>query len=329
MEQILSQDEVDALLKGIAGGEIEEPEEIPTEEEVGYTPYDFTRQQRIVQVKMPALDAINDGFMRAARTSLSSTLRRIIDLTAAPMELERFSAFLRTLPVPCSLQIFKMNPFRGHALLLMEPKLVFTLVENFLGGTGARSTRIEGRDFTAIEQKLILRVVNLLLADLQKAWKSMHPIQIQYVRSEINPQFAKICQPDDIVILNRYEIDMGRPIGSVTICIPLANLESVREKLLSSFQSDVSEEDLKIKRIVKETIRNARANFKVELGTTKMKARDILSLKKGDIVQLDQRSDEPLTCYVEGEPKFLGMPGIRKGNNSLLVRERITVRREE
>ena len=169
MEQILSQDEVDALLKGISGGEIEEPEEPIDAESLGYTPYDFTRQERIVQFKMPAMEAISDAFMRAVRNSLSTTLRRIIDLTSAPMELERFGAFVRTLPVPSSLQIFRMAPFRGNALIVLEPKLVFTMVENFLGGTGARNIRIEGRDFTAIEQRLIRRVVNLLLNDLENA----------------------------------------------------------------------------------------------------------------------------------------------------------------
>ncbi|MFH7321354.1 flagellar motor switch protein FliM, partial [Desulfurivibrio sp. D14AmB] len=250
MEQILSQDEVDALLKGIAGGDIEEPEEAVDAEALGYSAYDFTRQQRIVQVRMPAMDAISDAFMRAVRNSLSAALRRILDLTSAPMELERFGTFVRTLPVPSSLQIFKMAPFRGHALIVLEPKLVFTLVESFLGGSGARNIRIEGRDFTAIEQRLIRRVVNLLLTDMEKAWYSLQPLKVQHVRSEINPQFAKICQPEDVVLINRYDVDMDRAAGSITTCIPLANLESVKSKLMTTFQRDQSEEDISIQRTI-------------------------------------------------------------------------------
>ncbi len=323
MEQILSQDEVDALLKGISGGEIEEPEEPIDAESLGYTPYDFTRQERIVQFKMPAMEAISDAFMRAVRNSLSTTLRRIIDLTSAPMELERFGAFVRTLPVPSSLQIFRMAPFRGNALIVLEPKLVFTMVENFLGGTGARNIRIEGRDFTAIEQRLIRRVVNLLLNDLEKAWYSLQPLKVQFVRSEINPQFAKICQPEDIVIINRYDVDMDRAVGSITSCIPLNNLESVKAKLLTTFQRDQSEEDLAIQRVLKENIKNVGVEMKVELGTTKIPAGDIMELGVGDIIQLDRRTDELLPAFVAGERKYMGTPGIHRGNHAFLVKRKV------
>ena len=323
MEQILSQDEVDALLKGISGGEIEEPEEPIDAESLGYTPYDFTRQERIVQVKMPAMEAISDAFMRAVRNSLSTTLRRIIDLTSAPMELERFGAFVRTLPVPSSLQIFKMAPFRGNALIVLEPKLVFTMVENFLGGTGARNIRIEGRDFTAIEQRLIRRVVNLVLNDLEKAWYSLQPLKVQFVRSEINPQFAKICQPEDVVIINRYDVDMDRAVGSITTCIPLNNLESVKAKLLTTFQRDQSEEDMAIQRVLKENIKNVSTEFRVELGSVKLPAGDILGLGVGDIVQLDRRTDHLLPAFVAGERKYMGTPGIHRGNHAFLVKRKV------
>lgn len=323
MEQILSQDEVDALLKGISGGEIEEPEEPLDVESLGYTPYDFTRQERIVQVKMPAMEAISDSFMRSVRTSLSTTLRRIIDLTSAPMEMERFGAFVRTLPVPSSLQIFKMAPFRGHALIVLEPKLVFTLVENFLGGTGTRNIRIEGRDFTAIEQRLIRRVVNLLLSDLEKAWYSLQPLKVQYVRSEINPQFAKICQPEDVVIINRYDVDMDRAVGSITICIPMSNLESVKGKLLTTFQREQSEEDIIIKRVITENIKNVELEFKVELGKAQIPSGDIIELQVGDIVQLERRTDDLLPAFVAGNRKYMGSPGVHRGNNAFLIKKKV------
>lgn len=323
MEQILSQDEVDALLKGISGGEIEEPEEPIDAEALGYQPYDFTRQERIVQVKMPAMEAISDAFMRAVRTSLSTTLRRIIDLTSAPMELERFGAFVRTLPVPSSLQIFKMAPFRGHALIVLEPKLVFTLVENFLGGTGARNIRIEGRDFTAIEQRLIRRVVNLLLNDLEKAWYNLQPLKVQYIRSEINPQFAKICQPEDVVVINRYDVDMDRAVGSITVCIPMNNLESVKAKLLTTFQREQSDEDIIIKRILTENIKNVSVDVRVELGKAEITAGDVMELEVGDILQLNRRTDELLPMYVAGERKYMGTPGVHRKNHALLIKKKV------
>ncbi|MFZ5776198.1 MAG: flagellar motor switch protein FliM [Thermodesulfobacteriota bacterium] len=323
MEQILSQDEVDALLKGIAGGEIEEPEEPIDAESLGYQPYDFSRQERIVQVKMPAMEAISDAFMRSVRSSLSATLRRIIDLTSTPMELERFGAFVRTLPVPSSLQIFRMAPFRGHALIVLEPRLVFTLVENFLGGTGSRNIRIEGRDFTAIEQRLIRRVVNILLNDLEKAWYSLQPLKVQYIRSEINPQFAKICQPEDVVIISRYDVDMDRAVGSITVCIPMNNLESVKSKLLTTFQREQSDEDLIIKRVLTENIKNVPVEFRVELGKTTINAGEVMELEKGDIIQLERRADELLPVFVGGERKYMGAPGVHRGNNAILIKKKV------
>ncbi|MFU8819106.1 MAG: flagellar motor switch protein FliM [Desulfurivibrio sp.] len=323
MEQILSQDEVDALLKGIAGGDIEEPEEAVDTEALGYTSYDFTRQQRIVQVRMPAMDAISDAFMRAVRNSLSSALRRILDLTSAPMELERFGTFVRTLPVPSSLQIFKMAPFRGHALIVLEPKLVFTLVESFLGGSGARNIRIEGRDFTAIEQRLIRRVVNLLLTDMEKAWYSLQPLKVQHVRSEINPQFAKICQPEDVVLINRYDVDMDRAAGSITTCIPLANLESVKSKLMTTFQRDQSEEDISIQRTIIENIKNVEVDIRVELGKATVPAAEIINLAVGDTIQLERRTNEQLPVFVCGTRKYMATPGVHRGNNAVLIKKKV------
>ena len=323
MEQILSQDEVDALLKGISGGEIEEPEEAIDVDTLGYQAYDFTRQERIVQVKMPAMEAISDAFMRAVRTSLSTTLRRIIDLTGAPLELERFGAFVRTLPVPSSLQIFRMAPFRGSALIVLEPKLVFTLVENFLGGTGTRNIRIEGRDFTAIEQRLIRRVVNLLLSDLEKAWYSLQPLKVQYIRSEINPQFAKICQPEDVVLISRYDVDMDRAVGSITVCIPMNNLESVKGKLLTTYQREQSDEDISIKRVLSENIKNIPVDFVVQLGRATISAGDVMELVVGDIIQLERRTDDLLPAFVAGERKYMGTPGVHRGNNALLIKKKV------
>lgn len=324
MEQILSQDEVDALLKGISGGDIDEPEEQVEVEDLGYRIYDFSRQDKIVQVKMPGMEVVHDSFLRSIRGSLASTLRRIIDVTAVPMELERFGAFVRTLPVPSSLQIIKMDPFRGHALLILEPKLVFSFVENFMGGSGTRNVRIEGRDFTPIEQRLIQRVVKILLTDLEKAWSSIHPLSIKYIRSEINPQFAKICQPEDVVIINRYEVDMDRAIGSITICIPFSNLESVKNKLTTSFQKEQSEEDILITRILKENLKNIETDFSVRLGTVTLPGSDVLALEPGDILQLDQRKEDLLPAYIGGKLKFAGTPGIHRGNVSYLIKRRVT-----
>ncbi|MDD5758827.1 MAG: flagellar motor switch protein FliM [Desulfobulbaceae bacterium] len=329
MEQILSQDEVDALLKGISGGDIEEPEEEAVEENLALATYDFTRQQGITQLKMPAMDVINDSFLRMMRTSLANSLRRVIDITAVPPEMERFGSFVRTLPVPSSLQIFKMDPFRGNALFVLEPKLVFSLVETFLGGSGARNVRIEGRDFTSIEQRLIQRVINILLSDMEKAWYFLHPVQVQFIRSEINPQFAKICEPDDVVLINRYEVDMDRAVGSITCCIPLSNLESIKSKLTTAFQREQSDEDIQLARTLQESIKNVPVDLEIELGKAMIPAGDIIELQVGDIIQLNRRKDDLLPCYLAGVRKFMGTPGIRRGSKAFLIKRKVMDRERE
>jgi flagellar motor switch protein FliM len=206
---------------------------------------------------------------------------------------------------------------------VIEPKLVFTFVESFLGGSAAKNVRIEGRDFTAIEQRLIRRVVNLLLTDLEKAWSSLQPLKAKYLRSEINPQFAKICEPEDVVVINKFEVHLDRPIGSITTCIPLTNLESVKKKLLGAFQREQSGEDLYQHRILTENIMNVPVEIGVELGKAQIPAGDILALDKGDIIQLDRRKDDLLPAYVAGMRKYMGTPGIHRGNKAFLIKRRV------
>jgi flagellar motor switch protein FliM len=166
-------------------------------------------------------------------------------------------------------------------------------------------------------------VVTILFQDLEKAWSSLQPIKVQYTRSEINPQFAKICQPEDVIIINRYEIDMDRAAGSITTCIPMANLASVKQRLITTFQREKSDEDIKIQNTLIENIKNLEVEFKVILGRVTMPAGDIMALESGDILQLDQRKDDLLPAYVAGARKYMGTPGIHRGNKAFLLKRKV------
>ena len=194
MSKILSQDEVDALLKGMSGGEIEvETDTGPGAD--GVVVYDLTNQDRIIRGRMPTLEIINDRFARLFRTTLSSALRKIVDMTTTSVDMVKFGEFMRSLPVPTSLHIFKMDPLRGHAIFVLESKLVFNLVETFFGGAGGGEVKIEGRDFTAIEQQLTRKVVMMSLKDMEQAWKPVHELSLVYQRTEINPGSPPSCRP--------------------------------------------------------------------------------------------------------------------------------------
>ena len=323
MSKILTQDEVDALLKGMSGGEIE-TETDSVEDDSGITVYDLTNQDRIIRGRMPTLEIINDRFARILRTTLSSALRKVIDVSAFSIDMIKFGEFMRALPVPTSLHIFKVDPLRGHGVMVIETKLVFNLVDNFFGGSGRSFVKIEGRDFTAIENKLINKVILMAMNDLEKAWNPVHPLKLTYVRSETNPQFASVVAPTEVVIVIKFEVELEQTVGTLIICLPYSTIEPIRSKLYAGFQSDQLEVDHEwINRFI-DQVREATVRITVELGRAKMTAHDLLNLKNGDLIMLDQDTTDPLTAKVEGIPKFKGFAGVTRGNKAFQVSEEIT-----
>ncbi|MFH1147795.1 MAG: flagellar motor switch protein FliM [Pseudomonadota bacterium] len=323
MSKVLSQEEVDALLKGMAGGGVDtEPEAVVQTNE--YELFDFVNQSRVIKVKLPTFDAINDQFMRNFRVTMTTTLRRMVDIFSKPVEIVKFSDFAKNLPVPSSLHIFKMEPLRGSALFVIDSRLVFHLVECFLGGLGKAYTRVEGREFTPIEQRLIIRVVNLAFADLERVWHPIHQVKFQYLRSEINPQFARIVQPNDPVIISHFTVDMEEITGEISMCVPFVNIEPIKTKLAVSYQKEQEEGDIDPlwPQQLRAAVRRSMLELRVELGKTTMPAESVSKLKAGDVISLKKDLGDPLVVMVEGVKKFTGYPGLYKGNKAFqLFRE--------
>ncbi len=318
MAQILSQEEVDALLRGVTDGEIETETEEAVDES-GIVSYDLTSQERIIRGRMPTLDIINQRFTRLFRNSLSSTLRKVLDVSTVSTDTVKFGEFIKSLPVPASLHIFKMEPLRGFALFIAESKLVFALVDTFFGGGGNVSMKIEGRDFTTIEQRMIKKVVLMALEDLEKAWKPVHSVNISFVRSEVNPQFAAIVPPTDVVVVILFEIEMDQVSGTITVCLPYSTIEPIIGKLKAGFQSDQLEVDqLWIKRL-RERMLEAQVEVVVELGKATITSKDLVNFKVGDVIQLDNDVNDELNIKVEGVSKFRGYPGTMKGSKAVQV----------
>jgi len=324
MSKILSQDEVDALLKGMTGGEIEvETDQAPDAD--GVIAYDLTNQDRIIRGRMPTLEIINDRFARIFRTSISAALRKVVDVSTTSIDMIKFGEFMRSLPVPTSLHIFKMDPLRGHAIMVIETRLVFNLVDSFFGGDGKSDIKIEGRDFTPIENRVTKRVVEMVLSDLEKGWKPVHEVKMVYHRSEINPQFAGIVPPTDVVVVIKFDLEMEQAAGTIIICIPYSTIEPIRNKLYAGFQSDQLEVDMEWMRRFKKQLREAEININVILGNATITGRELLALKPGDVIQLDQDASDPVIALVQGVPKFKGMPGLADGNQAMKITERLTL----
>jgi flagellar motor switch protein FliM len=309
---------VDALLKGMSGGEIE-TESDTVEDDSGVTVYDLTNQDRIIRGRMPTLEIINDRFARLLRTTLSGSLRKVIDVSAFSIDMIKFGEFMRALPVPTSLHIFKVDPLRGHGVMVIETKLVFNLVDNFFGGSGRSFVKIEGRDFTPIENRLIHKVIRMAMEDLEKAWNPVHPLKLTYVRSETNPQFASVVAPTEVVIVIKFEVELEQTVGTLIICLPYSTVEPIRSKLYAGFQSDQLEVDHEwINRFI-EQVREASVQLTVDLGRATITGGDLINLAVGDVIMMDQDVNQPLTIRVEGIPKFRGFPGVVRGNKAIRI----------
>ena len=318
MSEVLSQNEVDALLRGVGDGEVETETDEP-EEVSGIVPYDLTSQEKILRGRLPTLDIINQMFSRLFRTTFSSLMRKSVDVSVISTDTLKFGDFLRSLPVPSSLHIFRMEPFRGHGLLVVESKLVFSVVDNFFGGTGSNEAKITGRDFSTIEIRMIKNVVLSALEDLEKAWKPVHPVTTTYVRSEVNPQFAAIVPPSDMVLVLLFDIELETFSGTLTVCLPYASIEPILPKLKAQFQSEEMEVDQVWAKRLRSELMQTEVETVAELGKTMITPAELLSYKVGDTLMLTADVSEPLTLFVEGIPKLKGYPGVLRGNKAIQI----------
>jgi flagellar motor switch protein FliM len=316
MGQILTQEEVDALLKGVVGGEVETETDVPAKVDGGsYTRFDFTAQDKVVRGRMPSLDAIHDRFARFFRNTLTNMLRKMVDITTVSMDTLKFGNFMRSLPVPSSIHIIRVEPLRGNSLVIVETKLVFALIDSFFGGKGEGTMKVEGREFTAIEQRMLHKVVHAAIKELSNAWQPVYHLDFTYVRSEMNPQFAGIIPNEDVIVVVQFDVEMDEMSGNIMICIPYMLIEPIRDKLYASFHSEekaIVDGDW-INRL-KEELMGVYVDVGVELGRMKISPRELSSLKPGNVVVLDKDMNEPLVVKVQNLPKFLGRPGKIKDN---------------
>ena len=322
MEKVLSQEEVDSLLEGITGGKVETETSVPKREE-GIQVYDFREQDSPSQMKIPTLGPINERFIGLIKKSLSSATGWSVNVNLTSIDPVKFNDLCLSLPLPTSLNIFRMEPLRGLALLVLEAPLVFSFLETFFGGTGGSRVRLEGRDFTSIEIMVIEKVVKLLLGDLQQAWSEIHPVEMVFARTEMDPQFAEIVAPGDMVIAMKFAIDLENTSGAMTLCIPYSTIEPIRDKLTYRFQMSKTEIDKTWQNYFKEKIRQLTLNLSCTLGTTTITGKELLELKIDDVIQLDQKITAPIIVSAEGLPKFKGYPGAYNKKKAIRIEERI------
>jgi flagellar motor switch protein FliM len=272
---------------------------------------------------MPTLEIIHDRFVRLFRLTLSNALRRVVDINVRSTELIKFGEFIKTLPVPTSMNLFRMTPLRGNAMMVFETRLVFTLVEMFFGGSGDIDAKSEGRDFTEIEARMIKRVIISGLEDLQTSWRPVFPVQINYSRNEINPQFVSIVPHSEIVIVVTFDIEIGRTPMAITVCVPYSMIEPIRTKLNAGFQSEQDEKDNTWSNRFKQNLQKVHVEVVAKLGETEISVRDFLNLQKDDVLYLEHEVKDPISIEVNGVQKFSGFQGAYKGKKAINIDELI------
>lgn len=299
-ESFLSQEEVDALLEGVTG----ESQTLADEsvETGGVRDYDLSSQERIVRGRMPAMEIINERFTRNMRIGLFNLIRRSPEISVGPVKVQRYSAFLRELAVPTNFNIMAIRPLRGNGLIVCDPTFIFTVIDTLYGGTGKYQTRIEGRDFSATEQMVINRLVELISQEYAKAWKGIYPLELVYQRSEMQPQFANIATPSEIVITTTFRLEIGEMVGAIHFCLPYATLEPVREVLYSSTQGDSIEIDRRWVNVLTREIQAAEVTLVAELATADATVAQLMAMKKGDFIELER--EPQIQATIDGVPIF-------------------------
>jgi flagellar motor switch protein FliM len=313
-KDFLSQEEVDALLKGVTG-ETEEPQDAAPAS--GVRPYNLATQERIVRGRMPTLEIINERFARLLRIGLFNFMRRSAEISVGPVRVVKYSEFIRNLVVPTNLNLVQAKPLRGNALFIFDPNLVFLVVDTLFGGSGALHTRVEGRDFTPTEQRIIQRMLAIVFEDLEKSWKPVHELKFEYVRSEVNTQFANVATPNEVVVVTTFSIEFGNAGGELHVCMPYAMLEPIRDVLYSSVQGDHMEVDKRWVRLLSKQVQSAEVELAVSLGNARLTCSQLLGMQVGDVISLD--IPQPMIAEVDGVPVMECRCGVLNGQYALRV----------
>ncbi len=317
-DDLLSQDEIDALLHGVDDGAVETETDVPVDPD-GARVYDFASQDRIVRGRLPTLEMINERFARYFRTSLFNMLRRSSDIAVSGVQMLKFGEFVHSLFVPTSLNMVKIAPLRGKSLFVLDPKLVFSAVDSFFGGTGRFHTKIEGRDFTPTELRVVQMLLEIAFEDLKKAWEPVLDVRFEYQGSEVNPQFANIVSPTEVVVVTTFNVDLESGGGDFYICLPYSMLEPIRELLDAGVQSDRGEKDERWEKAMREEILDASIEINSELAQVELSVRELSELQVGDIIPID--IPETIEVCAEGLPLFRGVLGVHKDHYAIKVQE--------
>ena len=317
VQDLLSQDEIDALLHGVDDGLVQTDN---ASEPGAVKSYDLTSQDRIVRGRMPTLEMINERFARYTRISMFNMLRRSADVAVGGVQVMKFGEYVHSLYVPTSLNLVKIKPLRGTALFILDAKLVFKLVDNFFGGDG-RHAKIEGREFTPTELRVVRMVLEQAFVDLKEAWQAIMEVNFEYINSEVNPAMANIVGPSEAIVVSTFHIELDGGGGDLHVTMPYSMIEPVREMLDAGFQSDLDDQDERWVNALRQDVLDVDVPIGATVARRQLRLRDILHMQPGDIIPVEM--PEEMIMRANGVPAFKVKMGSHKGNLALQVIEPI------
>lgn len=318
-EEFMSQEEVDALLKGVTG---ESDSASDHGEKTSVRSYNIATQERIVRGRMPGLEIINERFARFLRIGIFNFMRRTAEISVGPVKVQKYSEFTRNLPIPTNLNLVHIKPLRGTSLFVFDPNLVFFVVDNLFGGDGRFHTRVEGREFTPTEQRIIGKMLNLVFEHYTTAWKSVRALQFEFMRSEMHTQFANVATPNEIVIVTQFSIEFGPTGGTLHICFPYSMIEPIRDVLSSPIQGEALEVDRRWVRVLSQQVQSAEIELTANLAEIPSTFEDILNMRVNDVLPIN--IPEQVVVKVDGVPVMECGYGIFNGQYALRVNKMIS-----
>jgi flagellar motor switch protein FliM len=319
LSDLLSQDEIDALLHGV--DDVEEEEVSHVESDGSALEYDFSSQDRIVRGRMPTLEIVNERFARHMRVSLFNMMRRSAEVSINGIQMIKFGEYVHTLFVPTSLNMVRFRPLKGTGLITMEARLVFILVDNFFGGDGRYHAKIEGREFTPTERRIIQMLLKLIFEDYKEAWSPVMDVSFEYLDSEVNPAMANIVSPTEVVVISSFHIELDGGGGDFHVSLPYAMLEPIRELLDAGVQSDKEDTDLRWSKALRDEIMDVNVEVSTRMMDLKLTLQQVMDLEEGTIIPIDM--PEHITVMIEELPTFRAKMGRSRDNIALKIIEKI------
>jgi flagellar motor switch protein FliM len=321
MAQVLSQDEVDALLQGIsstpvataaqAEGAVEKgPGNVPAEAR----PYDFTKSEISARGRLPGLEVIFNNFARRLQSMFATELGKSVDANFDGMQVVSYESLIQSFPLPASIHAVRLEPLRGIEVLVIEARLAFAMIELFFGGDSQKAMKVEGRDFTPIESRFLGKFVERMLRGMEESWQGVVQLKSRYLRSELNPYLLNAAGMGDAMILATYIISMSPISGTVLFSLPLAAIEEYRNQLKSSLPLADDPENLGIFRRAQEPLLDVELNVKAVVDVVQMSVGEIMAIRPGDVIQLNATGLDQVELWIEEKRKFIGKAAQRNGN---------------